>query len=331
MKVRALQALDRRLKTYLAEMTAPLGRAERRRAAGQYLRGLLLNRGRANRVESLAARVGGDAQALQQFIGQSPWPALPLHTALNASMSALLGRGRYWVIDETAFPKQGTESVGVARQYCGILGQDRQLSNRRQPALERREPLPGLWAGGFTCRRPGRATPPCGPKRACRRRWSIKPSSNSPSTSSPRRCAKTCRAAWCWPIIFTATATSGGGNSTSNNSPTRWPSVATPGSGRRRRRPPPPRPWPPMHHRPRGEIQSLQAVAQALPAAAWKKITWREGARGPQRSRFARVRVWAAHRGEGAAAAPRWAEAALIEWPAAAAAPTRVLALRAAR
>ena len=121
MKQRDLQALDQRLETYLLEMTASLGRSERRHCAGLYLRGLLLE-GQRKSIEPLATRVGGSVQALQQFIGQSPWPAQPLHTALNQSMCALLGRGRYWVVDETAFPKQGTESVGVTRQYCGALG-----------------------------------------------------------------------------------------------------------------------------------------------------------------------------------------------------------------
>jgi SRSO17 transposase len=68
--------------------------------------------------------------------------------------------------------------------------------------------------------------------------------------------------------------------------------------------------------------QSLEAVAKALPASAWRKVTWRQGTRGPQCSRFAQVQVWAAHGWKAQAHPERVAEWLLIEWPAEAKDPT---------
>jgi SRSO17 transposase len=99
-------------------------------------------------------------QALQQFINQSPWTAEALRGGLARRFEARLpaGEPRYWVIDETSFPKAGTHSVGVARQYCGALGKlancqgavSLHVSDR---ALERSQPLgwrlflPHEWVG----------------------------------------------------------------------------------------------------------------------------------------------------------------------------------------
>jgi SRSO17 transposase len=59
---------------------------------------------------------------------------------------------------------------------------------------------------------------------------------------------------------------------------------------------------------------SVKALALGLPAASWQTISWREGAAGALASRFARVRVRAAHRDEWRAE-PRDEEWLLIEWP----------------
>ena len=71
------------------------------------------------------------------------------------------------------------------------------------------------------------------------------------------------------------------------------------------------------------EPKTLLAIAQGLAAAAWKKVTWRQGTKGLQRARFARLPVWAAHGRKQGRPPGRIAETALIEWPAGEAAPTR--------
>jgi SRSO17 transposase len=71
------------------------------------------------------------------------------------------------------------------------------------------------------------------------------------------------------------------------------------------------------------EPKPLLAIAQGLPAAAWKKVTWRPGTKGPQRSRFASLPVWAAHGWKQGPQPERLEEIALIEWPESEPAPTR--------
>jgi SRSO17 transposase len=58
----------------------------------------------------------------------------------------------------------------------------------------------------------------------------------------------------------------------------------------------------------------VKALALALPEDAWQTVTWREGSADWLASRFARVRVRAAHRDE-QRARPRDEEWLLIEWP----------------
>ena len=58
----------------------------------------------------------------------------------------------------------------------------------------------------------------------------------------------------------------------------------------------------------------MKRLAEGLPATAWRAVRWREGTRGTLASRFAMLRVRAAHRDE-RSAAPRPPEWLLIEWP----------------
>ena len=69
------------------------------------------------------------------------------------------------------------------------------------------------------------------------------------------------------------------------------------------------------------EAKTSLAVAAALPSRAWRKITWRQGTKGPMCSRFAQVQVWAAHGWKRQEHPERVMEWLLIEWPEGATAP----------
>jgi SRSO17 transposase len=72
----------------------------------------------------MAARVApGDVQPLHHFLSTSPWSTAPLEDELLRQADQLVGGpDAVLVVDDTALVKQGTHSVGVARQYCGQLG-----------------------------------------------------------------------------------------------------------------------------------------------------------------------------------------------------------------
>jgi SRSO17 transposase len=85
------------------------------------------------------------------------------------------------------------------------------------------------------------------------------------------------------------------------------------------------RPGRPQRHAPLADLpptQTLLAVAKGLPASAWRSVQWRQGTKGPMRSRFAKVLIWAAHGWQAHAHPERVAEWLLIEWPAEALEPT---------
>jgi SRSO17 transposase len=71
----------------------------------------------------MAARLpGGNVQAMQQFIGRSPWDHHSIRKKLADRMAGEMVPAFAWIVNDTGFPKQGKRSVGVARQYSGTLG-----------------------------------------------------------------------------------------------------------------------------------------------------------------------------------------------------------------
>ena len=87
------------------DLMEPVGRSERRHWGSVYVRGLLLD-GERKSIEPIAARLPeGNVQALQQFVGQSPWEWGPIWERLGKRMTAELEAEPAWVIDDTGFPK----------------------------------------------------------------------------------------------------------------------------------------------------------------------------------------------------------------------------------
>src|SRR5580658_3617665 len=111
-----------RLERFLLDLLEPIGRSERRHWGELYVRGLLQD-GERKSIEPMAARLpDGNVQAMQQFVGQSPWEWQEVWARLGKRMTAELEPDSAWVVDDTGFPKQGEDSVGVDRQYSGTLG-----------------------------------------------------------------------------------------------------------------------------------------------------------------------------------------------------------------
>ena len=111
-----------RLESFVKPFADNLIRSEQRRHAWEYVAGLLSNLRRKN-TEMIAYLHEQDRQPLQKFIGQTNWDHRPLVGELVRQVGAALGEADgVLVIDPSGFPKQGRDSVGVDRQWCGRQG-----------------------------------------------------------------------------------------------------------------------------------------------------------------------------------------------------------------
>jgi SRSO17 transposase len=132
------------LDVWLAPFLAAMGRKTRRQWAPLYLRGLL-GPGDRKSLQPMAERLGlSGHDQLQHFIASPAWDDAPLWIELARQADQMLGGpDALLVIDDTALPKQGTHSVGVARQYCGALGKKASCQSLVSLTLARDEvPLP---------------------------------------------------------------------------------------------------------------------------------------------------------------------------------------------
>ena len=114
--------LPGQLRDFLGPFVSSLLREEQRVNAIAYVQGLLSGLDRKN-AEAISYLHGQERQALQKFIGQSPWDHQPLMAELARQVGRDLGEpDGVLVFDPSSFPKKGDKSVGVQRQWCGRLG-----------------------------------------------------------------------------------------------------------------------------------------------------------------------------------------------------------------
>jgi SRSO17 transposase len=113
--------LERWLDPYLKA----LGNKTRRRMCPAYIAGLI-GPGDRKSIQPMAARVDEVSyDRLHHFIGAGIWDSAPLEATLWQQADALVGGDKAWlIIDDTALPKKGKASVGVAPQYAIVLGKN---------------------------------------------------------------------------------------------------------------------------------------------------------------------------------------------------------------
>ena len=278
--------------------------------------------GERKSIEPMANRLpDGDVQALQQFVNQSPWSSEQIRASLARKVEREFVPKAYWLIDEVSFPKQGKHSVGVARQYCGALGKTANCqvavtldlgTEESSTPLDWALYLPQQWI-----------------KDSARRKKAAVPEEITFKTK-PQLALDMIDEVRGWglqhrPVL--ADSAYGDGYAFREGLRGRGLDYVVQVSGELTawtQDPHPPEP--PMKRGgniPRKRLyakelppaRSLSQIAKALPSHSWKKITWREGTKGPLCSRFARVIVWMANGLVQGKTMKVPCEEALIEWP----------------
>jgi SRSO17 transposase len=318
---------EARFAAYLEATAAVLGNVRRAASARAYCTGLLLP-GERKSVEPMAARieparVQAKHQSMHHVVAKAEWDDMALLRAVRGQVLPAIERHgpvRYWMVDDTAFPKQGEHSVGVARQYCGQFGkQDNcqvavSLSVANDHAslpIAYRLYLPETWAGD-----------------APRRAKAGVPEEAVFETKPVIALGQLRQARDEGLPLGIVLGDAGYGDECDfrvgvaeldlryvlgiRPGTSVWP----PGQA-----PLPPAPWsgqgrPPTRLRRSPEHQpvSVKDLARSLPRRAWRSVTWREGSQTELTSRFALQRLRPAHR-DTQRSEPWPEEWLLIEWP----------------
>jgi SRSO17 transposase len=121
--VRATSDWEDELERWLKPFLDRLGHKARRRMCPLYVAGLI-GPGDRKSVQPMAERLApGDYDQLHHFVAAGVWDAAPLETELFIQADQRVGGSdAVLVIDDTAIPKKGKHSVGVAPQYASALG-----------------------------------------------------------------------------------------------------------------------------------------------------------------------------------------------------------------
>jgi len=305
---------ESRFAAYVEGLTGVIGHADRAAPLRDYCVGLLAAEGRKS-VEPMAAvtapaGLSVQHQKLLHFVANAPWSdERVLAKVREMVVPAMERRGRIeaWIIDDTAFPKQGTHSVGVHHQYCGQLGKQANCqvvvtlsiaNHHASLPIAYRLYLPQEWAADGARRKKAHV-----PKAIA---FKTKPQ------IALDQIRKACAAGVPRGVVLTDA--SYGSNSALRTGISALalsyvagivPTVKVRSASDRGAL---------------GRRMSVKELALSLPKHAWRTITWREGTADRLRSRFARVRVRTAPIRR---AAERAEETLLIEWPEGEAEPTK--------
>ena len=316
-----------RFDRYLEQLSAGLGHADRHAGLRGYCTGLMLPLSRKS-VEPMAARVdpmhaSARHQALHHFVAKAEWS----HTEMLRRVAQWVipkmdfRSGGWWVIDDTGFPKKGRHSVGVTRQYCGMLGKQDNCqvavsislaSDQGSLPVAWQLYLPEDWAAD--AERRTKAGVPEEVRFATKTQIALEKLRALLAEGAPRHCVLADagygvdnafrQALSDMGLLYAVGVTS---------AVVVWP----PGV-----QPLPPKPYsglgrPPVVPQRTATLQplSVKALALSLPPQAYQSITWREGTNTALSGRFAAVRVRHAGGNVGKARL-RPEQWLLIEWPA---------------
>jgi SRSO17 transposase len=319
---------EARFAAYVNGLASVIGHADRGGPLRDYCTGLMLP-GERKSVEPMAARTApartaAQHQSLLHFVGVAAWSDEKVLTKVREIVLPAIekhGPIEAWIIDDTAFPKQGKHSVGVQHQYCGQLGKQANcqvavsLSIANHSAslpVAYRLYLPKGWAEDSSRR--NKAGVPLEVEFKTKPQIALEQIRWACEAGLPRGVLLT-DVAYGNDSQLRADTTALGLSYVVGIRPDTlmWPS----GTGPKRRG----KPLNNTGRRDEPDLIPAEEVALGLPKRAWRTIKWREGSAEVLSSRFACVRVGVGHhRLVPELLVEEWL---LIEWPKGEAQPTK--------